>query len=191
MTFVKNFLYIDIETTGYDKKKDRITMVSFAPFFIRDGIIEEKGLTQLKEWIHPNKEKGIIRDFLNQTHLDWTWYDVPVGFNLPFDIDFIIQKAKQYNIHCKFSFQDIFDRKPGIDLRGIGVLMFKGKFLGSGLDAITRKQGNGNDARIMYSIQEYDKLCKYNQQEYQEFMRLLQFLLKKMPELKQKFLEST
>lgn len=182
---MKNFLYLDCETTGFDTTTSEITMIAYAPFKITaEGSIEMlDSLKQLNSWENPDGEKGIIIDFFKKTHLSELWEDAPVGFNLSFDINMLIKRAEFHNIKHNLNFETIFNNKQRIDLRIIGVLMFRGSFFGSGLNNICGKQGTGKDAVEFYRTKQFQRLKDYNHQEYMEFMKFLNFLLKKMPTL--------
>jgi len=180
---MKNFLYLDCETTGFDASSSEITMIAYASFKITsEGSIEMLySLKQLNSWENPDGEKGIIQDFFKKTRLSEIWEDAPVGFNLPFDVNMLIKRAEFHKIQNNLNFEAIFNNKQRIDLRVIGVLMFRGSFFGSGLNNICGKQGTGKDAVMYYNTKQFQKLKDYNHQEYIEFMKFLNFLLKKMP----------
>src|SRR3989338_10778379 len=129
--------YLDIETTGLNPKIDKIITIQFQR--LDKNTAESLGeLTILKEW--ESSEKHIIEEFIRLTGIndEHPFSFVPVGFNLSFEHNFLRQRSFQHGIILR----DILG-KPFIDLQPLAVLMNKGEFKGTSLDALTKKPHDG------------------------------------------------
>jgi len=135
----------------------------------------------LKEW--ESSEKEILEEFiLGSGVLEYPFNFIPVGYNLGFEHNFLIERTKINNLPVV----DILNN-PFVDLRSIGVLMNKGEFKGSGLDKITGKKSDGSVLPEWYKNKEFDKILNYVESEADEFIKLNVWLYKKMPELLAQF----
>jgi hypothetical protein len=79
--------------------------------------------------------------------------------------------------------------KPFIDLHGVGILMNRGEFKGSGLDKITGKDRDGMMVPIWFDHGDYDKIVEYIEMETREFVRFNVWLYKRMPSLRGEYSE--
>jgi len=173
--------YFDIETTGLDRKKDKIITIQYQKLHRNSGKAIGP-LKILKEW--ESSERGILQEFLDKSGIldDNDWSFVPVGYNLAFEHKFLKERSALHS----FTPLDILN-KPFIDLRAIGILMNQGEFRGSGLDKITGKATSGKSIPSWYHGQEFGKIIDYIENETRAFIQLHAWLLKEMPECMKKF----
>ncbi|MCK5449875.1 ribonuclease H-like domain-containing protein [Candidatus Pacearchaeota archaeon] len=173
--------YLDIETTGLNPEKDKILTIQYQELDRNTG--EAKGeLIILKEW--ESSEKEIIQKFIADTTIldDYAFSFIPVGYNLNFEHNFLIKRAKIHGLPPI----DILNN-PFIDLRAIGILMNGGEFKGSGLDKLTGKVSDGKNIPILYNNSEYKSIVSYIQMETREFIKFNVWLYKKLPDLLKEF----
>lgn len=172
--------YFDIETTGLNPKIDKIITIQLQEINRSTG--EKIGnLIILKEW--ESSEKEILEEFISGSGiLGYSFNFVPVGYNLGFEHNFLIERSSVHGLPKI----DIMNN-PFIDLRAIGILMNDGEFKGSGLDKITGKKSNGSQLPTWYENKEFDKIIDYIKSEAEEFCKFNIWLRKKMPELLKEF----
>lgn len=172
--------YLDIETTGFDPKCDKILTIQYQKLDFSGNAIGD--LIILKEW--ESSEKEILTKFIQDTGIcsNDKFAFVVIGYNLGFEHKFL----KERSVINSLPEIDILS-KPFLDLYSIGILMNNGQFKGSGLDNISGKKGNGSTVPIFYENKEYDKIISYIDQETKEFLRLAKWLYEKMPALGNEF----
>lgn len=199
-----NYMYLDIETTGFDVKKDKITLISYAYIKVLQGeIVSVSELRQTQEWTTDYKdpfggEKDMLGEFINSTHLPArrlpdckmtdVWIDIPLGFNLMFDLNFIRSRCDFHKMKHDYDLEILSCNTPKTDLQQIAIVMNQCNFVGAGLDKMTGKVGDGKKAIEYYEKKEYDKLLAYNKQEFEEFLKWFAFLLKRLPEVRREYL---
>ena len=173
--------YVDVETTGTDPKNDKIITIQFVE--LNRNTASAKGeLRILKEW--ELGEKQVIQQFIAETKVldPYTFSFVGVGYNLNFDHNFLFERSKVHG----FPPVDILS-KPFIDLKGIGVIMNKGEFKGSGLDKLTGKPRDGSIIPVWYSEKKYTEIETYVKMEAQEFIKYCSWLYRELPSMLDKF----
>ena len=170
--------YLDIETTGLDEVESKITTIQYVE--LERGTGRQLGeLTILKEW--ELGEKEMLRKFIEDSPIS-SKYDfgfIPVGYNLGFEHKFLLEKSAKYDL-----FPISILSRPGMDLHGIGILMNKGEFKGSGLDQLTGKTHSGHPVVHWYDVKKYDEIINYIKNETTEFVKWFMWLHKEMPELR-------
>ncbi len=173
--------YFDIETTGLDPKDHKIITIQFMEL---DSITSKpKGeLIILKEW--ESSERDMLKEFIERSRItdDYPFSFVPVGYNLKFEHNFLIERTRVN----KLQVVDILKR-PFIDLIPFGIVMNKGQFKGSGLDKITGKNREGSVIPNWYDKKNYDEIIKYIQNEAEEFVKFSSWLYKELPPMLNKF----
>lgn len=173
--------YIDIETTGFNPKEDKIITIQYAQLERNTG--KQIGdLTILKEW-ELGGEKQLLEKFIKDTKIisSYDFDFVSVGYNLFFEHKFLNYKSKFYNL----AEINILCR-PHIDLHTVGILINHGEFKGSGLDKITGKSHTGAVIPQWYHSKRYDEITKYIIQEANEFINFGVRLYEVMPSLRDK-----
>ena len=173
--------YLDIETTGFNPKEDKILTIQYVQLERNTG--KQIGdLLILKEW-ELGGEKQLLEKFIKDTKIisSYDFDFVSVGYNLHFEHKFLNYKSKFYglpeiNILCL----------PHIDLHTVGILINKGEFKGSGLDKLTGKSRDGSIIPEWYEQKQYDKIEKYIIEESDEFIKFGISLYNIMPSLRDK-----
>lgn len=173
--------YLDIETTGLDPELDKILTIQYQELERNTGKAVGP-LIILKEW--ESSEKEILTKFISESGItdSYKFTFIPVGFNLNFEHDFLMGRAKINGL----PFLDILSH-PFIDLRAVGLLMNNGEFRGSGLDKLTGKESSGRQIPIWYKNKEYHKIIDYIEKENREFIKFNEWLYQKMPGLLAEF----
>jgi DNA polymerase III alpha subunit (gram-positive type) len=173
--------YFDIETTGLDPKKNKIITIQYQELDRNSG--EAVGdLVILKEW--ELTERVMLEKFIADSKIasSYAFDFIPTGYNLVFEHNFLKERTAFHNLNQL----DILS-KPFIDLWGVGILMNKGQFKGSGLDKITGKETSGRNIPIWYQNKDFDKIIKYIQNETKSFIEFNAWLYKELPDCLGKF----
>jgi len=166
--------YLDIETTGLNPEESKILTIQFQELDFKTGEPSGK-LIILKSW--ESSEEGILREFSKKLNSINKWDFVAHGYNLKFEHDFLLVRGKKYGLVL-----NLFNM-PTVDLHPIGILMNQGNFVGSGLNKISGKKGDGILVLEMYASEDYKGIEEYIKQEAREYLKLYVWLRKKMPEL--------
>lgn len=173
--------YLDIETTGLNPKTDKIISIQFMELDRLTG--KPSGELQiLKEW--ELGEKGILEEFSTKSTIKdpYPFAFVPIGYNLGFDHNFLLERSKIHNITPI----DILSR-PFLDLRMVGILMNGGEFKGSGLDDLINKPHGGKVVPIWYNAKNYSSIEQYVKEESEEFLKFCTWLYTELPMMLTKF----
>lgn len=175
--------YLDIETTGIDAQHDQILTIQFQPLDRSTGM-PISSLRILKAW--ESSEKQILEQFIAEVGIldPYPFTFIPVGFNLMFEHAFF----KTRSVANGLPEIDIL-ASPFIDLKAVGVLMRRGEFKGTSLDALTGKQGNGSQISGWYASGDFDSIVRYIEQEAMEFIKLHVWLCEKMPGLRREWMK--
>ena len=175
--------YLDIETTGIEPSTNNIITIQYAQLERGTGKLVDD-LTILKAW--EDSEQGIVDKFIKNTNVcdDYPFGFMPVGYNLQFEHRFLLHKSKKYGLGPI----QVMD-KAFIDLRVVGLLMNRGEFKDSGLDKITGKPQSGRMIPNWYHSGDYDSIEQYVRTELVEFVKWYEWLLRRMPELREEWNE--
>ena len=164
---------LDLETTGLDFIKDKIITIQFREIDNEGNPISE--LFILKEW--ESSEEEIVKRFHKIFNVSDKWRFIPITYG-NFDLIFLYNKFKQYNLEISKTYDEFIYSKPYINLRGIGIFIKKIKFKDSGLDDITEKKRSGDIIPIWYHSKEYDKILLYIIDEMESFIKFVQKCIK-------------
>ena len=173
--------YLDIETTGLDPLQSKIITIQYMELE-RNTAKPVGPLNILKEW--ESDEKTILKKFISDSGVadKYPFAFIPVGFNLPFEHNFIWQRCMSNALQPV----DILDR-PFLDLKTVGVIMNKGEFKGAGLDNITNKPHGGGNIPQWYKEKKYAEIESYIKNEAEEFSSFCSKLYKELPVLLETF----
>lgn len=170
--------YLDIETTGFDKNKDKIVTIQFQKVNEYGFPIGE--LLILKEW--ESSEKDIVTQFYKILDLNNGWNFIPILTNHIFDLNFIFAKFNKYNLKYP-PLEDYLFSKPLIDLKSTLIIINHMQFKGWGLDKMTNKKMDGRNVPIWYQNKEYDKIINYIEDETKSFLEFFQKCTNYMPKI--------
>lgn len=168
--------YLDIETTGFNPKEDKIITIQYRRIDDRGELGKQIGdLIILKEW--ESSEEEIVKRFYNVFMTENVWEFIPVMQNHLFEFKFLFEKFKKY---CGWN-QDIMDymfSKPLLDIKYTLIMKNNLSFKNSGLNKMTGKTMDGKQIPIWYQNKEYDKIIEYVKMEENAFMDYFRTLLK-------------
>ena len=163
--------YLDIETTGLDPLQSKIITIQYMELE-RNTAKPVGPLTILKKFI---SDSGVADKY--------PFAFIPVGFNLPFEHNFIWQRCMSNGLQPV----DILNR-PFLDLKTVGVIMNKGEFKGAGLDKLTNKPQSGKEIPRLYYEKNYGEIESYIKKETESFCEWLAKLYVKLPKLRDELL---
>jgi DNA polymerase III alpha subunit (gram-positive type) len=158
---IKIEFYFDTETTGLNPQEDKIVTLQYQQIDKQGNPIGS--LVILKEW--ELGEERLIRTFMS---VFTPWDFIPVGMNLNFDFNFLINKIKKYTGKELTGFQ--LSNFPHIDIKSTLVLMNDGKFKGASLTNFTSKSESGIVIPKYYADKDYDKIINYVEDEAAAFV---------------------
>jgi len=175
--------YLDIETTGLDPLQSKIITIQYMELE-RNTAKPVGPLKILKEW--ESDEKTILKKFISDSGVAdaYPFAFIPVGFNLPFEHNFIWQRCMSNALQPV----DILDR-PFLDLKTVGVIMNRGEFKGAGLDKLTNKPQSGKEIPRLYYEKKYGEIESYIKKETESFCEWLAKLYVKLPKLRDELLQ--
>ena len=172
--------YFDIETYSHGLKPnpvdDKIITIQFQNIDLRSG--KPKGdLIILKEW--ESSEADIIKEFHNRFFLNKSniFSFVPVGFNLNFEWEVLIQKFEKY-LKLKLTSKDLHYTIPHVDLKPIVVILNNGNFVGAKLNNFTKKSSSGEIIKSLYESKNFYEIEKYIREENDAFLEFLQKIIR-------------
>lgn len=170
--------YLDIETTGFNPKEDKIITIQFQEL---DSYGKPYGKINIyKEW--EMGEEALITHFHNLFMSDNVWSFIPICTNHIFDLTFLFEKFRQYKLKCP-NLSDFLYKKPLIDIKYMLIMANNLSFRGSGLDQMTNKTMDGSNVPEWYNNKEYGKIEEYIQMEANAFIEFFQKCLKNLPGL--------
>jgi len=170
--------YLDVETTGFDPKKDKIITIQYQKIF-NSGKPADK-LVILKEW--ESSEKEIIEEFYKIFMVENKWEFIPIMQNHIFDLTFLFEKFKKYGLKVPDLSEYLYD-KPLIDLKYMLVMCNSLNFKGAGLDKMTNKNTDGREIPQFYTRKKYKEIEDYIKQETDSFLEFFQKCMLKLPQL--------
>lgn len=174
------FVYLDIETEGINPERDKIVTIQYQ--FLNSELSPTSKLIILKSY--ESSEEEIIKKFFEEFQINSTWGFIPLGYNLIFDITFIIKKFIKYGLMKKENeIIDFLFKKPYLDVKPLFIFINNNSFKGSGLDVLTNKKHSGNYALEMYSKKEYKLLEEYITQETESFLEAIRKVFNKINQL--------
>lgn len=171
--------YFDIETTGFNPEEDKIITIQYQKLDFNGKPLED--LKILKEW--EVSEKDIIELFYRILRIEDNWGFIPIGTNLIFDLTFLWDKFKKYNLEVPSLSKFLYD-KPLIDIKYSLIMANSLKFKGAGLDQMTNKESNGKMIPEWYEDKEYKKIENYVIKEAESFLEFFEKMVNKLKELK-------
>ena len=168
--------YLDLETTGFDPKKDKIVTIQYRRIDDRESLGTQIGdLVILKEW--ESSEEKIVKEFFKVFMTENVWDFIPVMQNHLFEFKFLFEKFRKY-CNWNVDLMDYMFSKPFLDIK-YSLIMKNGlSFKNSGLDKMTGKTMDGKQIPIWYGNQEYEKIIEYIKMEENTFMDFFRSLLK-------------
>ena len=173
-------VYFDIETTGFNINEDKI-------IFIQVKEINNKGqaigdLNIYKEWIESEEiiVKKVYRELIEKDN--WNW--VLVGTNLLFDLTFLFEKFRKYNLPLKQTLSEYLYNKPLIDLKYTLIMINGLNFKGASLDQMTNKKQSGREVPTWYANKDYKRIEEYIIQETEAFLEFFEKCNKHLSQLK-------
>lgn len=162
--------YLDIETEGFNTIEHKIITIQYQELNWEG---KPKGeLVILKEW--ESSEEEIVKKFHKILLSENVWSFVPVMFNSIFDLTFLWDKFKKYNLPLKYTLSEYLYKFPLIDLKSSFIIANNLNFKDSGLDKMTNKETDGRNIPIFYKNKEFDKIEKYVIQETESFLECLE-----------------
>jgi hypothetical protein len=181
---------------GDDPRRDKIVTIQFRRLSdLKPG--EVAPLTVLREWEHPQGEKGILAEFAKRTgYYSNKWACVMVGFNLDFEKSWLWSKGIRYgHITAKLGMADPHEfERPCIDLQHWAYLAnanakrppeamgeTPNMFYGASLSNYSRKRGSGSYVTELYHQRRHAAIEDYVQQEADSFLELWNTLIETVP----------
>ena len=177
--------YLDIETTGFNPKEDKILTIQYQRLDDRNGGKPIGELIILKEW--ESSEEEIVKRFFDIFNTESSWDFIPVMQNHLFDLRFLLEKFKKY---CKWEPKDIMAfmfQKPFIDIKYTLVMANNLSFKNAGLDQMIGKIRDGSKIPEWYQNKEYKRIEEYIKQETESFIKFFQEIIPFLREKLEKF----
>jgi hypothetical protein len=162
--------YFDVETTGDDPQQDRIVSVQYRQ--LGDAFEPVGELQILVEWEWG--EKQIVQAIMEKGALVANWDFVPVGNRVRFDLTFLVERATKWGLlnWDAAQLKYFWYTKPFLDLQTVLVLMNRGQFTGSSLQAFADKE-SGSKVPILYRGGRYAEIIAYVTKEQEAALTIL------------------
>jgi len=163
--------YFDVETEGDDPQADRIVSVQYQQ--LADDLSPLGSFQIMAEWEWG--EKQVVQMALEKGVLEPTWDFVPVGNRLRFDLTFLLERATKWKLvqWDPAKLKIYWYTKPLLDLAPILVLMNRGGFTGSSLQAFADKP-SGSEVPHLYRQGRYKEIIEYVTKEKDAALSVLQ-----------------
>jgi len=180
--------YFDIETYSKtqepDFQNDEIIAITYQQIDSRTGEVKSK-LNILKSW--ESSEKDILQRFYSIFNPREKWRFIPIGCNLSFDFTSLIYRFR--NASIEVNVRNLFTEHPYLDIQPILIMFNRGSFKGASLDKFTGKQHSGAYIKEWYEKEDYRIIESYIENEADSFLKLYQFLVKRLPDIWVEFAE--
>jgi hypothetical protein len=174
------YYYCDVESEGLSPQEHKILTIQFQRI---DNFGNPSGdLIILREW--ELGEEEMIKRFFNIICTENCWNFAIIGQNTLFDIRFILEKFKKYNLDIKKSEIDFLYSLPIIDIHSTLVILNNLNFKGSGLDSLTNKKQKGDIIPKLYQEKNYLEIENYIKNETKAFLEAFKVLCVELPKLK-------
>jgi len=131
----------------------------------------------LKEW--ELTEKNMLTKFLDLFMDNWNF--VPIGQNLHFDFNWLIQRAKIV-LDKEIPYRWLFCEKPYIDIKPILIIWNRGNFRMSGLHNLLDEEDGAKIAE-WYRQRDYKQIIEYVTKEAETFIKVYQNLKAQIPKI--------
>lgn len=182
---------------GDDPRRDKIVSIQYARLSDLDFARgEQPVLNVLREWAHPQGERGILADFGAATGF-WAnkWNCVMAGYNVAdFERAWFWKKGVAHGF-VEWGTDPHEWERPCIDLFHT-VLLFNADaqrpldamgnvpnmFYGASLDNFSRKRGKGDAVTKLYHERRFAAIDDYTRQEFDGFVELWDCLVETMPQ---------
>lgn len=185
MTNIHVWNYFDIETTGINPLTEKTITIQYQPLYYSDEgdriEHEQSYLHILREWESSEKDilQNMFDEFLSSPEKRENFS--PLGNNLSFEGKFLKYRLIKYEIITEKTHLEFGRLNDILDLRHILIPINKGfrnyaKYLG--------KVGENKMIPEWYNHKQYDKIEKYIIDETNSFIKTFDYLMKKLPELK-------
>lgn len=182
--------YFDIETYSKTEKtdfnNDPIIAITYRQMDSRTGEPKDK-LNILKSW--ESSEEDILRKFYTIFNPEDKWKFIPIGCNLSFDFTSLIYRWRKIGIQVNARI--LFAEHPYIDIQPILILFNKGSFGGATLEKFAGKQCSGIKVIEWYEKKDYQAIQDYIEDEADRFLKLYQFLVRRLPSVWLEFAKET
>lgn len=182
--------YFDIETYSRTDKpdfnKDPIIAITYQQIDSRTGEPKNK-LNILKSW--ESSEMEILQKFHPIFKPEEKWTFIPIGCNLSFDFTSLIYNWRKIGIEVNA--KTLFAEHPYIDIQSILILFNKGIFKGADLEKFAGKKYPGTKVIEWYEKEDYQSIQHYIEDEAERFLKLYQFLVRRLPSVWLEFAKET
>ena len=175
--------YLDIETYSSGKEPDPETdeIITIQYQRLRTETGEKNGpLIILKSW--ESSEKEILSKFLEVFKPDDSFDMFPIGTNLDFEFQFIIERAKKV-LGISIDSKRLYMKKAKIDIKSILIMLNGGYLKGAKLSTFSSKIHDGNKIKEWYENKDYGSIENYILNETDAFIELYIKLKKNIKKL--------
>lgn len=169
--------YLDMETTGFDPKRDRIITIQFQELDTKTGAARGS-LEILREW--ESSEKDVLKEFLDVLDPSNDWNFVPIGYNLLFDFRFLQARISKL-LRIELQSDWLYHGLPHVDIKNTLIMINEGSFKGTTLDWFVQKEMDDSLIPKWYAKKNYSRIEEYISDKTKRFIHAYQFLKEKLP----------